>query len=141
MTDDLAARKVAAVLPMTHALLDDALTLDTVRRVDVPDLEPVRVQDCDMDGPTEYVELGPISGVYYRLAGADLLVVADDMHRIADLIIEAVLDQRQRKLDAERARCHWCGAGPLAEGEDHCGAGRCRKRYDDDVAAEARANQ
>jgi hypothetical protein len=114
-----------------------ALPIDTVRlRFGCDDIDDLDIADPEIVSDVlERLDIGgagPLHGRYWRVEAPDLVEVATALHRLADRIVDAILNARQDKLDAERHDC-WCGTR-LDPDEITCGAARCNQaeRYDRD---------
>lgn len=78
---------------------------------------------------------GPLHGVYLRLSAPDLVAVAEELRRLSDRIIDAVLDARQDRLDAQRHVCPGCPT-MLEPDEVTCGDRRCEAEHARDCAGQ-----
>lgn len=96
---------------------------------DVPDeLAALEATDVTLIGEAlETVDIGPLGGIYYRVAAPDLMVAIDDARKLLNQAEEAVLDARQARIEAERHRCY-CDA-LLDADEETCGSVRCGREY------------
>ena len=111
------------IVPVT--LLYEGDDLDDIEATDAVIISD-KLESVDVGGG------GALHGVYLRITGPDLIAAADGLRRLADRIIDAVLDARQDKADAERHDC-WCGVRLEAD-ETTCGARACDRNHADDMA-------
>lgn len=104
-----------------------------LRWPDGEDITDLDVADAVIVGELEQVDIGGagvLTGTYLRVTGPDLVVAAEALRRLADRIIDAVLDARQERIEAEQHECY-CGAR-LDPDEITCGALRCQREWRDD---------
>lgn len=97
---------------------------DDLDHLDVADATVVsdRLEQVDVGGG------GVLHGVYLRLSGPDLVAAADALHRLADRIIDAVLDARQDRMEAQRHECPGCRT-LLEPDETTCGRRACEREW------------
>lgn len=76
---------------------------------------------------------GVLHGMYLRVTGSDLVAAAGGLHRLADRIIDAVIDARQDAVDAARHQCPGCLV-MLDPDENTCGDRRCEREWARDSA-------
>lgn len=94
-------------------------------------LTTLEAVDAEVGSRYESIDVGPFvdatsDAIYLRLRSDDLVRFADDLHRLADQIIDGMLDARQAKMDAERHECPGCRTR-IAPDEIACGSPRCER--------------
>ena len=102
---------------------EDIADLDVADAVVVSD----RLEQVDIGGG------GVLHGRYLRFSGEDLVVAAEELRRLADRIIDAVLDARQARMDAQRHECPGCPT-LIDPDENTCGAASCERIWAMDCA-------
>lgn len=99
------------------------------------DLADLEITDYEAGEGVERISVGhagPLFGKYLIGEAPDLVLVAEGLRRLADRLIDAVLDGRQELLEEQRHDCY-CGT-TLEADEVTCGATRCDRSYVQDLS-------
>lgn len=124
----------ANVVPLQTPIRTTVIDLRWSSGEDFADMEATDAEVFD-DG-TEQVDVGGgglLPMAYLRFRGENLVAAADALKRLADQIIDAVMDARQEKLDAERRCCPYCLVVKIEPDEDYCGSIDCGRLLDQDL--------
>lgn len=122
---------------LAEAKADPVLPAPVLIPLDAPsDASTLEVCNVEVGDCFEAAEIGPYAGNRYtRIRARDLLLYAYEQRRLADDLITAVLDERDRKAEADR---HDCICGVRLDPDDaHCGAERCRRHVEREAAYES----
>lgn len=104
--------------------------------IEVGDVDALEVTNAEVGERYEAIELGPFVGNrYLRLRSDDLLVFFDRLRRVADDGITQVMDERERRAEAERHTCY-CGTR-LDPADETCGRERCARERAAEAAYES----
>ena len=117
------AEATTTTVPLIWPSGEDIRDLDVADAIVVTD----RMEQVDIGGA------GILHGRYLRFSGEDLVVAAEELRRLADRIIDAVLDARQVRADAQRHECPGCPT-LIDPDENTCGTARCERVWADDCA-------
>jgi hypothetical protein len=111
--------------------------LETRTRTDVADFTDVDVADAVVLSDTlEQVDVGGggvLHGRYLRFTGTDLVAAAEELKRLADRVIDAVMQARYDHEDAKRRECPGCRT-LIPPDMNTCGAVECEREWARDCA-------
>lgn len=117
----------------------DAITYHPVTLIypggeDISDMEAT---DCVIvSEELEQIDIGgagPLHNAYLRLSAPDLVVALTAIKTLCSDAIDAVLDARQDRAEAER---HDCSCGVRLEADElHCGSPACVRRFMQELSA------
>jgi hypothetical protein len=100
------------------------------------DFSDVDVADPAVHGAWEQVDVGGggvLHGRYLRFTGTDLVAAAEELKRLADRVIDAVMVARHEHADAQRLECPGCRT-LIPPDLNTCGAPHCEREWAMDCA-------
>lgn len=121
---------------MLAQVLGDVPVAQVLLPLEIGDPDQLEATNAEVGDRYEAIELGPYVGNrYLRLRGTDLVVFFDRLREVADDAICALIEERERKAEAERHDC-FCGTR-LDPDDETCGRDACVRERSAEIAYES----